>query len=107
MNFASMLSSTVTPLSDYVPKRPSRAKSAAKKHKSIRGKTHAEAREMFRSITLEPISTADIAEKLGRKIHSVLNQMYRYEDRGYVKRVGKVPRNGTNPTLLWQWVANT
>lgn len=70
-------------------------------HKTVRdrcGKRYAEA------MGTEPITAPQTAAKLGITAQACLLQMYEYEKRGQVVRVGKVQCRLPNPPILWKWV---
>jgi hypothetical protein len=62
----------------------------------------------FRDVlTGNTMTTAEIANKVGRSHITVLQQMYKYEQRNLVRRVGTVPRpEGSKPgrgQIIWAW----
>lgn len=69
------------------------------------GQRGIETRKRFAVAFATPATAAEAAPGLGMTHVSCLIQLYRYEKRGFVVRVGEreQPEQGSNP-ILWKWI---
>ena len=50
------------------------------------------------------LTTGQIAQAADITPMGCINVLRRFEELGLVKRAGRRPTGGTNPTIVWEWV---